>query len=58
MELGPVAEHQRERVAALEPEAVEPAGERVHALAQLPPRDREGVFLGADRDLVGALWPR
>ena len=55
MELGPVGEHQRERLAAPEAELGEAAGERVHALAQLAPGDREGVSLGADRDLVGAL---
>ena len=38
VELGPVAEHQRDRVALRRPSAVQAAGERVDALAQLAPR--------------------
>ena len=37
------------------PSLREPAGERVDALAQLAPGDRERVALGADRDLIGAV---
>ena len=55
MELGSVAEQQGDGVAALEPQAGQPGGERVDALAQLSPRPCDFVALGADRDVVGPV---
>ena len=55
MELGPVGEHQRDRLATDDAQLGQPSGERVDALAQLAPGDRERVALGADRDIVRAL---
>ena len=52
VELGAVGEHQRDGVAALDAERRETAGERVDALAQLAPGQRDLVVLGADRDAV------
>ena len=52
MELGAVGEHQRQSVPASHPQRGEPAGELVHARAQLRPGERHGVALGADRHLV------
>ena len=52
VELGPVAHHQRDRVAARDAEPGEPARERVDALAQLGPGQRDAVVERADRDDV------
>ena len=38
MELGPVAEHQRDRVALAQPERVQAAGERVDACSRSSPQ--------------------
>ena len=58
MELGAVAEHQGDGVAALQAQPGEPAGERVDALAQLSPRPCDLVALGPDRDVVGPVGGR
>ena len=58
MELGPVAEHQRDGVAAAHAELVQPARERVDAVAQLAPGERDLVVLGADGDAVGMVLGR
>ena len=58
MELGPVAEHQRDRVAAAHAELAQPAGERVDAVAQLAPGQRDLVVLRADGDAVGMVRGR
>ena len=52
VELGAVGEHQRDGVAALDAERGETSGERVDALAQLAPGERDLVVLGADRHAV------
>ncbi len=58
MELGAVGEHQRDRVAALQPELRKAPGECIDALAQLSPCDGEGIVLRADRDVIAALGRR
>ena len=55
VELGPVDEHQRHRVAAPDAELVQAAGERVDAVAQLAPGQRHLVVLGAHGDAVGVV---
>ena len=55
MELGAVADHQGERVPAPEAQLGEAAGERIDAIAQFAPGDRELIALGADGDIVLAL---
>ena len=52
VELGPVGEHQRHRVAAAEAELVQRAGEAAHALGVLAPGDLDLAALGAQRDRV------
>ena len=47
MELRPVAEHDRDRVAASDAEPGETAGERIDAAEQIRPRQRDGVIDGA-----------
>ena len=49
---GRLAQHQRDGVAALDAEPRQPAGERVDAVAQLAPGERDLVVLRADRDAV------
>ena len=53
VELGPVGEHQRHRVAAAQAELVQPGGDLAHALGVLAPGDLDLAALGAQRDLVG-----
>jgi hypothetical protein len=55
VELGPVAEEQGHRVAALEAEPGQAGGEGIDALAQLPPRPGDLVALGPYGDLVGPV---
>ena len=55
VELGPVEQHQRDRVAALDPERGEPGRDPLDALGVLAPGDRDRVARVAQRDLVGAL---
>ena len=55
VELGPVDEHQPDRVAAAHAEAVQAGGERLDALERLGVGQRRAVVGGAQRDLVGAL---
>ena len=55
---GRLAEHQRDVVAAPHAELREPAGERVDAVAQLAPGERDLVVLRADRDAVRVLLSR
>ncbi len=52
VELGAVGEHQGERVPPLQAELGQPGREGVDAIAQLAPRDREGIPARADGDLV------
>ena len=52
VELGPVAEHDRDRVAAADAEPGEAAGERIDAAEQIRPRQRDGVIDGAHGDDV------
>ncbi len=52
VELGPVAKHQRDAVAARDAEAGETSRDRVDAVAQLGPRERDVVVEGAHGDDV------
>ena len=52
VELRPVAEHDRDRVAASDAEPGEAAGERIDAAEQIRPRQRDGVIDGAYGDDV------
>ena len=55
VELGPVAQHQRDRVAAAQPEPVQPRGEPPHAGVVLRPRQLALPAARAQRDLLAAL---
>src|SRR6187397_1319989 len=55
MELGPVGDHQRDGVAARDAELREPAGQRVHAVAQLRPRPADVIVASAHGDAVAVL---
>ncbi len=55
VELGAVEQHQRDAVAALDPEPREPAGERLDPLRVLAPGDGDLVAGIAERDLVRPL---
>jgi len=55
VELGPVDEHERERVAPAQPEVVQERGGGGQALGQLGVGQRDGVVGSAQGDLVGAL---
>jgi hypothetical protein len=55
VELRPVGEHQRDGVAAAHAELGQPARERIDAVAQLAPGQRDGVVDGAHGDAVGEV---
>ena len=55
VELGAIGEHQRDGVAAGDAQLGEPAGERVDAVAQLAPGQRDLVVLRAHRDAVAEV---
>jgi hypothetical protein len=55
VELGPVAQHDRDRVAAAEPEPGEAGGGLLDLLRVLGPGDAEVAALGADGVAIGVL---
>jgi hypothetical protein len=55
VELGPVGQHQGERVALADPERGEPRGQAAHALGVFAPRVLGLAVLGAQRDVGRAL---
>ena len=55
VELRAVGEHQRERVAAAQPEGVEAGGDVAHAVGVLAPGDLDLAVLGAESDGVRVL---
>ena len=58
MKLGPVGEHEREGVAALEPERAQPVGETIDPVPILLPGDLDVASPGTKRDTLGIATHR